>query len=886
MSFGKIASIVLAVSLATACSQKTPEEYIAEGESAIYAKQPDKAIIVLKNALREEPNNLQARFLLGKVYYNKGNAPYAEKELKTAFEGGYFVNEVLPVYLATLNLMGEYETMVKTVDSVSGLSSQAEAAAQAYKALALYRTDERTRASLALKKANELMPESSYVLFSRANFAIIENEPGDAAALLEQLLANEPEFYDAIVLLGQLKMRSQDYTVAEELFRKYIDFRPGDAQGNVLLAETLVQSEQYDKAEALITDLLKKLPNSPMLNQLMGIVRFQKNDYVGAKTFMETAINAGSNAIPVRLIGGFSAYQLRQYEQAYNHLNSIQQYLPNTHPAKRLLAELQLRLGYTEGAVATLGSLPDVNLNDISLFTQASYDLIRQGDDRKAAQMLNVVRDFNPSDVEEKIRMGLLKLSLNDKSGLADLQAAMESDPSSAQARIALANAYYDEGQAENAIEIAKTWVDEEPENVAAQNLLASLYVKNGQNDLAVQTYQSALAIAQNNPASLKFLADAAVERGDIPQAIKYMKQLVEKNPSFIQGLYDYYLLEKQYGDPSYAVSLIEKNFNANPTDLMAKLNFARILLLENEPQKVVDLLTTIEAQEGLPVLYWKGLADSYVLLANPEEAIRVYQQWQTLEPNSRDPWVHTIALQDWLRDYSSGLDTVKRALKYFQEDKMFLVMEAHFSLMSGNASVAKRLVARLPDSVQDNPLVKGLKGQLLYTEGKFSQAIPLLKDNYNQTRSPMYALLIANSYRNNGQPEQGQAFLESHLEKQPGDINIRARLAERYMNMDVNKAIEQYEISLRILPENIAFINNLAYLYGEVGKLDKALPLAEKGVELRPNLPMMLDTYATLLLKDGQVDKAIAMAKRAFEGDRENKTYLLNYEKALAAKE
>src|SRR5205823_3803205 len=65
--------------------------------------------------------------------------------------------------------------------------------------------------------------------------------------------------------------------------------------------------------------------------------------------------------------------------------------------------------------------------------------------------------------------------------------------------------------------------------------------------------------------------------------------------------------------------------------------------------------------------------------------------------------------------------------------------------------------------------------------------------------------------------------------------------------------------------PDNIAFLNNLAWTTGELGD-PKALSYAEKASELAPNNANVLDTLGVLLVKNGNVIQGLAKLQQAVQ--------------------
>ncbi|MFZ9635976.1 MAG: PEP-CTERM system TPR-repeat protein PrsT, partial [Alphaproteobacteria bacterium] len=70
------------------------------------------AQIHLRNAVRHDPRNLEARRELGRVNLQLGDAAAAEKDLQQALQGGLDLALVLPDYAAALMAQRKYEKLL------------------------------------------------------------------------------------------------------------------------------------------------------------------------------------------------------------------------------------------------------------------------------------------------------------------------------------------------------------------------------------------------------------------------------------------------------------------------------------------------------------------------------------------------------------------------------------------------------------------------------------------------------------------------------------------------------------------------------------------------------------------------------------------------------
>lgn len=82
-----------------------------------------------------------------------------------------------------------------------------------------------------------------------------------------------------------------------------------------------------------------------------------------------------------------------------------------------------------------------------------------------------------------------------------------------------------------------------------------------------------------------------------------------------------------------------------------------------------------------------------------------------------------------------------------------------------------------------------------------------------------------------------------------------------------LQKAVSEYESLLREMPNNTGVLNNLAYILAENdGDLDVALKYIKQAVDLKPDEPGFLDTYAYVLYKRGEYSKASETVQSALQ--------------------
>lgn len=93
----------------------------------------------------------------------------------------------------------------------------------------------------------------------------------------------------------------------------------------------------------------------------------------------------------------------------------------------------------------------------------------------------------------------------------------------------------------------------------------------------------------------------------------------------------------------------------------------------------------------------------------------------------------------------------------------------------------------------------------------------------------------------------------------------------------NTKKAYKLYDKALRLMPDNMAVLNNYAYFLSlDSVQLTRAEQMAERAVQLSPSNATYLDTYAWVLFKLGRTDQALKIIKQAVSLDKTNSTELL----------
>lgn len=867
------------------CSQKSTEELVSSAQQKIAAGQASAGIIELKNALQKEPDNGQARFLLGKIYIERGAATAAEKELERALKLGYEKNEVLPLLASAYNLQFKNQDIIDLVSESKNLDPTVETSLLLYQALAYFQLDKSAKAKQMINQANELSAESVYSKLGNAYLAFSNSQLNDSLAKTDEILALQPDLTEALLLKGQLATLNKNYPLAVESFEKYQKLLPDMILSRVFLANAYIKNKQYNEAEQYLDELLKMNKNQPFFNQLKGFARFQVGDFAGANLYTEVAIQNGLSSTPNRVIAGISAFQQKKYEQAYQHLSAIEDDLPKAHPMQRLLTMLKLKLGLNVEASDALLDMGNLTENDIVLMSAATSQLIRDGNIEQAKSLVEKATSISFTDPVRMAEKGMMRLSLNDLEGLTDLERALSLNPELDSANTGLARAYIDGGLYNEALELADVWISQKPDQVNGYVLAALAYTKLTQLTDAEAMYNKALEIDLGNPAANLYYADQAIAQQKSAQAIIFLERAIKAYPSYIPVLTKYFVLQQDSGNVEDGLTPITTAFSSHQQNLNYRLLYARALYTAERYTSTIELLEAFEADDNTPDAYWVVLANAYFYNQQFSDSLALAKKWVLLQPNNSAAHIRLIGLSEINQDNQGALEAAQKAKKIFSQDPTFSVYVTYFAIATNDIPQADREWQQLPAEIKGNVFGQGLLGQILLEKGQAANALPLLQAFHQVSPSHRNRSFVAKALKANQQGAQAIRFLQQHPDPQGSTVLASLQIAELAITENnYPLAMDEYKKILIQEPNNPRALNNLAYLLIEQKKYDEALIYAKKAVDLAPGNPSLLDTYGMALFRVNKLSEAVKYFKKAHVIVPESSQISLHYAESLAA--
>src|SRR5215472_6050775 len=195
------------------------EQYVAKGNLGA-------ALIELKNAVRQSPQDPLIRTRLAEIYLRLGNAVAAEGEARAVRERGGDEKGYLPILTDALLRQHKFAEVLDSIhpgdrdpalESIvrTALGTAAKGLHDQDKAEAMFRDAVRLDPS-AVKPKIELAP------------LLNAKDPTEADKLIDEAIASEPRSVNALLVKGQMLRTRGDLDGAVRLFDQALHIDPGD----------------------------------------------------------------------------------------------------------------------------------------------------------------------------------------------------------------------------------------------------------------------------------------------------------------------------------------------------------------------------------------------------------------------------------------------------------------------------------------------------------------------------------------------------------------------------------------------------------------------------------------------------------------------------------
>ncbi len=851
---------LIAVAAVAGCAEPDPLQLLAQAKQLKEKGDNKAALISLNNALQLDPGIAEARYLVAAIRYEAGDYPAAEEGYRKALELGFDPAMIQAPLAWTLLMQRQYQ---KVLDETKSAPESADILS--VRGGAQLSLGQAALAASSFEQALKLDPQFAPALLGQARMAVAEQKLDRATELVNSVLQRTPRDVGALFFSGDLHHYQTNNDKAAAAYSEIIKIQPANFPALLRRATVLAEIGQFDAAQADIDAARKVTPRNPAVDYTQALLLFRRGKPTAALEIVQKVLSVAPNHMPSLLLAGLLHYSLNSLQQAEGHVNQFIDRSPNSLFARKLLVSILLKSNQGARALQTLEPLLKSMPKDAQLLAMAGEAYMQLKQFTRAAEYLRRAASIAPADADLQTRLGMTALALGETDrAVAQLESASKLDVGFSRADTLLVMTYLGKKEYDKALEAALKLQEKEPKNPAVYDLLGGVYLGQKDRANARKSFERALSLQPDYTPAAMMLAHLDLSADDANSARSRFKVILAKDGKNVQAMIGLASVERAMGNSNEYASWLEKARSADSTALMPRLLLVSHYLQKNDATQALAVAT--EAKNIQPkhpdVLNLLGEAQS---ASNDKAgAVTTYASLVSLVPQS--PLAHYRLATAYMGNvnYAAAADSLKKALKlkadYVDAMAALAMLEYRAARYSESLSLAQQIQRQAPKL----PVGYTLEGDTLMAQKKFALAEKAFEKAFAVRRGPALAIKLHVAASQAGKTQEANSRLLQWLRENPGDTTSRFYLADAYVkSREYQSAIQQYELILKKDPDNFLAASNLATVYRQE-KDPRALEYFEKSYKLKPDNATIAHSLGWMLVEQDKLQRGLELLRKA----------------------
>ena len=579
------------------------------------------------------------------------------------------------------------------------------------------------------------------------------------------------------------------------------------------------EPDNYSRARELAEEILEHDPDNLQARIMLGNSYAGLNDLERSLEEMRTVLDEDPENLVAKLNMGMFQLTLRDADQAEKtFLEALA-----THPGSTLIHR-------------ALGNLYMVtkSLDRAENHFRRAFELDR----KELANLYSLSRFY-------------LLIQKRDRAREV-FEEAVEADPESREPRWALANYYVAGGELARGKTPLEQLLEEYPDDRMTKLRLAELYL--GDNRERVGRLVTDLLDANEKDAEAHYLKgrlllaeddqEAAMEEFD--RAVRLKNWLL---PAYMQKA----SLHLARQELDLAQEALREILRFDEDNVDANAGIARILVANRRPEEALNRAEAVLSVQPNNIDALRARGEAYLMLGRATESEKDFLKLSQLQPQNPF-YLHRLGATKVLQGADSEALGYLRAAVEIDPDLTDAVNDIiYIHLRKKQFSEALREIDQFMASSSRKDTLHVFRGRIFMSQDRFELAEKEFRRSIELNRENYQAFLLLGQLKVS-QNNLAQAVHEVDQLLAQNDRYAPAHLLKAYfldLKKDVSSAIQHYQRTLELSPDNPVAANNLAWLYCEGGQnMNEALQLARTARQRDPNNAQYADTLGWIHYK------------------------------------
>lgn len=863
MYFRPIVRIVLGACLA-GFPMAAHADYLSTAKASLKQGDLKTARIDLRNAVRNDPQNAEAHYWLGRVALELGDPVASQREATAARERGFDPRQTVPLLSQALLAQNKFNELLDQLHP-EGNDPSLDAAvlvSRGYAQIGLKRPDE---AQTSFTEAEHLSPDAAEPLLAEARLALTRADLNGAEQKIERAIAAQPRSAEGLLAEAQLLRLKNDPAGAIAVLNKLLIDQPGVIQGRLDRANLELAVGNNDAAKGDIDAVLKGMPGNIQAIYLLAVMETQSHNYPAANADLEHISSYLGRIQRAYYLQAVVKEQLGQLEQADEAARKYLSRAPEDLAAYKVLGRIQFAKHQPEQVIETLAKVAESGKADAEAYDFLGRAYAATGQAQDAVQSFQKAEAIAPNDVGVQTRLATVRIGMGDPdTAMGDLEHTLELAPRLAAVGEALFFAALATGDMNKASDALAKIRAAQGQTEVVGNLeglfkLAQIDFPGAQATFVdlVQKYPDFVAAKIN-------LARVEIMLGDRPAAERILTDVLATQPTSEPALTMMVSSYVQANKLPEAAALLERAHRADPTLTRVTVSLGNIYIRSGMAQKALDLAAAETGAVATSTEILSLRAAACLALGQKQEARETYDAILLQNPKVVEARRQLVALLIAAGDFESARNVITAGIKANPRDYQLYHDYVLVDLKSSGMDAALATADRLQAQDRDFPGNSALKGDVYLAANRTTEAVAAFIEANDAAPSTLLITRLGIALLRAGRADEARARLQTWLVQHEDDLVATEQLAE--INIAASRwddAARYLEVLLKQKPHDPVALNNLAWVYQQLGKDTPARTLARQAYVLSPS-PQTADTLGWILTTSGDPKNGATLLRQA----------------------
>src|SRR5437763_12591374 len=551
---------------------------------------PNEAFKEATEILKQAPDNGPALALLAETSVTPEQTQTAEQEVQKFPQHD---NPHLEVANAALAI--RKGDLAKAESALNHALSLDPKCAQAHIGLAQLSLNKKdiVRAEQELKAAADLSPVRSRERLTYAEFQTQKGQTEEAKSYLQDLTKQARDFIGAWILQAKLAQSEKKYDDVTGLLQNVFSRDPDNIEGRVIQAQALLGKGDVKQGTEILERADKSFANNPLIKYQLALAYLQGRNTAQAMNELEQAITVAPKYVEAIVLLAQLRLRAGDPQFAIAPLESALQLKPDVPQIRMLLADAYQAVDRSEEAASLIREQIKKTPQDSQSYLVLGVILKRQKKNDESRKAFEKAIELNPKNMVAIDQLADLDLEARAFSAVHQrADALLQKDPKSAPAYFIHGRSYVIEKNFAAAETALKKAIELDPNLGSAYNLLVAIYVEANKIPEALKELETVLA---KNPQYSPALLTSGIiyERmGDFSKARDSYEKVLALSPNFVPALNNLaYIYSEKLNNLDRAAELARKAHDLAPTEPSVQDTFGWVLYRQGKYQEAAELL-------------------------------------------------------------------------------------------------------------------------------------------------------------------------------------------------------------------------------------------------------------------------------------------------------